>query len=84
MKHKNTTYTIRPKKSQCEKTGKTKYPTQEKARIVMMRVISHTTTNMFDLHTYKCNHCGQWHFGHKSYWEKEQQKLKVEAKVFAN
>ncbi len=63
-----------PKFKKCEVTGKTAYPKQHQASYAMMRVISHTTTDMFDLHTYFCDSCKKYHFGHKSYFEKSLQK----------
>lgn len=65
-------YQIKPKGKVCKFTGKTQYPNQTSARIAMMRVISHTTVDMFDLHTYECPDCSKWHFGHKSYYEKSK------------
>lgn len=51
-------------------TPKTKFPSQKKAGRAMMRIISHTSVDVFDLHTYKCE-CGSWHVGHKSYYQKK-------------
>lgn len=66
-----------PKVRKCPTTGKTIFKSREQARIAMMRVISHTTTDMFDLHTYPCEYRIEgkehFHFGHKSYYEKSQQ-----------
>lgn len=62
-----------PKVRKCRKTGKTMFSQQRQAQIAMGRVISHTTTNMFDLHTYLCPDCQKWHFGHKSYYERSLQ-----------
>ena len=57
-----------PKK--CKKTGKTMFKKQSQAQYAMGRVISHEPgVDMFDLHTYVCPDCGEWHFGHKSYFE---------------
>lgn len=59
----------KPKK--CPKTKKTMFKKRTQASYAMMRVISNTTTNMFDLHTYVCEFCKTWHFGHKSYYEQK-------------
>jgi hypothetical protein len=61
----------------CKIAKKTSYPTQLLARRGMMHIISHDpSTNMFDLHTYQCEHKVpnvHWHIGHKSYFEKKVQ-----------
>lgn len=64
-----------PVSKKCKKTGKTMFQKQSQAQYAMGRVISHTTTDMFDLHTYQCEHCSQWHFGHKSYYEMSKAKI---------
>lgn len=62
-----------PKK--CKATGKTRYPTQSRARAGMMYIISHdSSVNMFDMHTYECDSCKGWHIGHVSYYQKALQK----------
>ena len=59
-----------PKK--CKSTGKTRFKVEKFAGRAMMRIWSHdTSANIYDLHTYKCEHCGDWHVGHKSYYEKK-------------
>lgn len=70
-----------PTPKKCKKTGKTMFPKQQQAQYAMGRVISHTTTNMFDLHTYSCEHCGQWHFGHKSYYEQTLKRVDTSISV---
>jgi hypothetical protein len=68
MRRRNKPEFLNPKK--CKQTGKTIFKKQSQASYAMMRTISHTTTDMFDLHTYLCPSCSNWHFGHKSYFEK--------------
>lgn len=46
-----------------------------------MRMLSHTTENMFDLHTYYDPECGSWHFGHISYYQQVQEKQNGRARV---
>lgn len=65
MKHKK----FSTRKCHAYSPPKTCFNTQSQARYAMMRTISHTRVNMFDLHTYQCDKCGKWHFGHKSYYE---------------
>jgi hypothetical protein len=57
----------------CPIQQKACYKTQAKAQKDMGLTLSRTTDNMFDYHTYKCPHCGSWHFGHKSYYLKSLQ-----------
>lgn len=58
----------KPKK--CPKTGKAKFITEKEAGKVMMRIWSHDTkADIYDLHTYQCEHCNCWHVGHKSYYQ---------------
>lgn len=58
-----------PKIKKCLQTRKTRFSNQAKASYAMMRTISHDPhADMFDLHTYPCEHCGGWHFGHKKYF----------------
>lgn len=59
-----------PKPKKCPKTRKTMFSKQSQARYAMGRVISHTSEDMFDLHTYVCPHCSQWHFGHRSTYDR--------------
>ena len=68
-----------PTPKKCKKTGKTMFKKQSQAQYAMGRVISHTTTDMFDLHTYQCEHCSQWHFGHKSYYEQKMKRVEAPA-----
>lgn len=58
-----------PKVRKCPHCHKTRFDTREQARYAMMRTISHDPhADMFDLHTYPCEHSGGWHFGHKKYF----------------
>lgn len=60
-----------PKK--CKVTHKTMYKKQSQASRAMMRVISHDPhADMLDLHTYSCEHCGHFHFGHKKWFEMQK------------
>lgn len=68
---------LKPKK--CSVTKKTIYHTEKDAGRGMMRIWSHdTTADIFDLHIYGCSHCGGWHVGHKSYYEKALAKNPIE------
>jgi hypothetical protein len=64
-----------PKPKKCKQSGKTMFTRQSQAQYAMGRVISHTTENMFDLHTYLCDFCKTWHFGHKSYYEQKMKQV---------
>lgn len=57
----------------CKKTRKTSFPNEKKASRAMMRIWSHDpSANIYDLHTYRCDHCSGFHVGHKSYYEKSR------------
>lgn len=69
MKPKNRK-SIKTHYQKCRSTGKSILPTEKDASRVMMRIWSHDTkADIRDLHTYKCDHCGGWHVGHRSYYE---------------
>lgn len=55
----------------CKKTGKTRFKNQKLAGLALRRIWSHTTEPMLDLHTYSCEHCGGFHVGHLSYYQKK-------------
>jgi len=60
---------------ECKATGKLKYPTEKdanRARMIMWHKDPHVVLD--DLHSYKCEFCGQFHIGHKSYYEKIKQR----------
>lgn len=58
--------------SKCPATGKSKYKSQERADRAKMYIWSHDpSADIGDLHSYICEHCGCWHVGHKSYYEKK-------------
>ena len=60
----------RSKIKKCPQTRKTMFNQQSQAQFAMMRTISHDPhADMFDLHTYKCEHCGKWHFGHRKWYK---------------
>lgn len=60
------------KAPRCRKTMKARFPNERLAGRAMMRIWSHDTeADIYDLHTYQCEHCKGWHVGHKSYYEKE-------------
>jgi 3-deoxy-D-arabino-heptulosonate 7-phosphate (DAHP) synthase class II len=62
-----------PKK--CPKTRKTMFAKQSDASYAMMRTWAHDTkADIYDLHTYKCEFCGHFHFGHISYFEHSKSK----------
>jgi hypothetical protein len=62
-----------PKK--CPKTHKTMFEKQSDASYAMMRTWAHDTkADIYDLHTYKCDVCNHWHFGHISYFEQSKSK----------
>lgn len=59
----------------CRVTKKAMFPDEPSASKAMFRTWSHDpSVDIFDMHTYTCEHCGHWHFGHISYYEKFKQK----------
>lgn len=59
----------------CKATRKAMFPDEKSANKAMFRTWSHVpSADILDLHTYKCDLCGHWHFGHISYYEKFKQK----------
>lgn len=55
----------------CSVTKKTMFTTEDKANRAKMRIWSHDpSADIMDLHSYLCEHCGKWHVGHISYYEK--------------
>jgi len=62
------------KSKKCPTTKKTIYLDEKSAERGRFYIWSHdTTANIYDLHCYSCEHCGGWHIGHKSYFEKTKQ-----------
>ena len=60
-----------PAPKKCPVTRKTMFKKEEWANRAKMRIWSHDpSANIMDLHTYLCPDCGQYHIGHKSYYEK--------------
>lgn len=58
----------RPK---CRVQKKTMYDTEREASFAMFRAWSHDPNmDIHDMHTYTCDRCGKWHFGHISYYKK--------------
>lgn len=55
----------------CKETRKAMFPDERSASRAMFRTWSHdSSVNIYDMHTYQCDRCGQWHFGHISYYQK--------------
>jgi hypothetical protein len=63
---------IQKQSKKCKATNKTKFKTERLAGKAMMRIWAHdTSANIYDLHTYICPSCGDWHIGHISYYRME-------------
>lgn len=59
----------------CPVQRKTMFPNEKMAGAAMMRAWGHTTDmDIRDMHTYLCEHCNHWHFGHISYYNKYLEK----------
>lgn len=74
-KKRKSQFKQRPK---CYVQKKTMYKTEKEAGFALRRTWSHDpSVNILDMHTYLCDKCGAWHFGHisyhKAYLEKIQQ-----------
>lgn len=68
----------KPKK--CPQTRKTMYPNENLANRGKMYIYSHDpSADIMDMHVYLCPHASlnnsHWHIGHKSYFQKSQEKL---------
>ena len=59
------------KPQKCRKTQKTIFHDEKSASRAMFRVWSRDpSVDMRDMHTYSCEDCKMWHFGHISYYQK--------------
>jgi hypothetical protein len=45
--------------------GKGKYPTRQEAEDAMRAVIRKSGAHPAGMHTYPCDHCPNWHYGHR-------------------
>lgn len=55
---------------------------EQSAARAMFRIWSHDTkADIYDLHTYVCEHCGHWHIGHKSYYQMQLAKQQAPASI---
>lgn len=58
----------------CDRTRKTKYLTEQDAdKGITFIWGSDPTADLKDLHSFRCEHCGFWHIGHRSKFIKAQQ-----------
>ena len=67
-----------PKK--CSHTRKTIYPNEDLAHRGLMYIWSHDpSADITDMHVYLCPHfpadTSHWHIGHKSYFQKSQERI---------
>ena len=56
----------------CVKENKVKYKTEKDANVaivLMFGIINMSLDEYKDLHSYKCDFCGSFHVGHKSFYE---------------
>ena len=67
---------ISRKTKKCKQTRKTAYPNEKLAGKGLMYMRSHDpSADIFDLHVYKCEHGEHFHIGHRSYYEKLQERI---------
>lgn len=61
--------------NKCSRTGKSKFKSKKRADNAKMYIWSHDPqADLLDLHSYLCEYCGNWHVGHKSYYENLENK----------